>query len=65
MNESSDSKVELQPDLAEREVVEAQPLIQMEGQRDLLDGGVHLYSKMEFLEIYQQKCGECKLIGIL
>lgn len=33
--ETSDSKIEFEPDLADKEVVKAQPLMQMEGQQDV------------------------------
>lgn len=33
--DTSDSKIEFEPDLADKEVVKAQPLMQMEGQQDV------------------------------
>lgn len=66
-----DSEIEFEPDLADKEVVEAEPLMQMEAQQDLLDGGVQVTQTytpqelQEFLESYWQKSGESILAWIL
>lgn len=69
--DTSDSKIEFEPDLADKEVVKAQPLMQMEGQQDVPSQEVkvtHTYISKElweFLENYQQKNGKSTLARIL
>lgn len=61
---SLDFEIEFEPNLADKEVVKAGPLMQMETQQDLLDGGVQVTQTYmpqeleEFLESYWQKSRE-------